>query len=56
MSRRADVSIPEVGSSRYINLDPPIKAIATDSLLFYPPLKFLDKSSIFENKSTSIIA
>jgi hypothetical protein len=30
-------SIPEVGSSKIINFESPIKAIPVDSLLFYPP-------------------
>ena len=37
----ADVSIPDVGSSRYINLEFPMKAIATLNLLLYPPDRFL---------------
>jgi len=34
MSLLAEVSIPDVGSSKYIRLDPPMKAIATDNRLF----------------------
>lgn len=34
MSLLADVSIPEVGSSKTINLEFPIKAIPVDNLLF----------------------
>lgn len=30
----ADVSIPDVGSSKIITLAPPLNAIATESLLF----------------------
>lgn len=52
----ADVSIPEVGSSKYINLESPINAMATESLLFWPPDKFLLKSSAFSYKSTSYMA
>jgi len=48
-----EASHPEVGSSKYINLDPPIKAIATESLLFYPPERFLERTSVLSTKSTS---
>ena len=34
MYRLADVSIPDVGSSKIITLDFPAKDIATESLLF----------------------
>jgi hypothetical protein len=37
----AEVSIPLVGSSKIITFDLPAKAIATDSLLFCPPDRFL---------------
>lgn len=32
---------------------PPIKAIATDNLLFYPPERFLEYSFLLNSKSTS---
>lgn len=37
----ADVSIPDVGSSKIMTFDFPAKAKATESLLFWPPDKFL---------------
>ena len=52
----AEVSIPEVGSSRIITFDPPAKASATDNLLFCPPDKFLAYSSLFSYKLTSEIS
>jgi len=45
-----------VGSSKYISLDPPINAIATESLLFYPPERFLDSTLVLSTKSTSFMA
>ena len=35
-------SIPDVGSSRKINLVPPIKAMPRDNLRLFPPLKCLE--------------
>lgn len=48
-----EVSHPEVGSSKYTNLEPPIKAIAIDTLLFYPPDKLLVGACSLNFKSTS---
>ena len=45
-----------MGSSKYISLDPPINAIATESLLFYPPERFLDSTLVLSTKSTSFMA
>jgi len=49
------VSIPDVGSSKIITLDRPANAIATDNLLFCPPERFLEYSSLFYAKFTSLI-
>ena len=51
----ADVSIPEVGSSKMMTFDRPAKAMDTDKRLFCPPDKFLEYSSLFSNKLTSLI-
>ena len=40
-------SIPAVGSSKSTNLDPPIRAIATDSFLLDPPERFLAIVSLY---------
>jgi hypothetical protein len=56
MYRRAEVSIPEVGSSKMITLDLPAKAIATESLLFCPPERFFEYSSLFYPRLTSEIS
>lgn len=56
MYLRADVSIPEVGSSRIITFDPPVKASATDSLRFCPPDRFLAYYPLLERRFTSAIS
>jgi hypothetical protein len=56
MYLRAEVSIPEVGSSRMITFEPPVKASATDNLRFCPPDRFFAYSPLFEARFTSAIS
>ena len=48
-------STPAVGSSRNITFGSPIRAIPTDSFLFCPPERFLDETSVFSTRSTSLM-
>ena len=56
MYLRAEVSMPDVGSSRMITLEPPVKASATDNLRFCPPERFLAYSPLLERRFTSAIS
>jgi len=49
------VSIPEVGSSRTMNLEFPMNAIPVDNLLLYPPDRLLLSSLVFSFKLRSAI-
>ena len=49
------IKFTEVGSSKSMSFEPPIKAIPTDNLRFCPPDRFLAKSKRFALKSTSSI-
>jgi len=48
-------SIPEVGSSRKMIFDPPVRAIPRDSFRLLPPLRFLASFSRSCCKPTSLI-
>ena len=52
----AEVSMPDVGSSKTITFERPAKAIATERRLFCPPDKFLEYSSFFSSRFTSAIS
>ncbi len=56
MYLRAEVSIPEVGSSRMMTFDLPANAIATDRRRFWPPDRFLEYSSFFSCRLTSAMS
>lgn len=47
--------MPEVGSSKNMIFESPMNAMATESLLFCPPDRFLDNASYYSIKSTSAI-
>lgn len=52
----ADVSMPDVGSSKMITFDLPANDIATERRLFWPPERFFEYSSRFSYKLTSLIS
>ncbi len=49
------VSMPEVGSSRTMNFEFPMKAMPVESLLLWPPERFLLNSLVFSFKFRSAI-
>jgi hypothetical protein len=52
VDRREYGSMPDVGSSRKTTLEPPIRAMHTESLRFCPPERFFERTWSFSVRPT----